>query len=201
MAEHSKSGLAARRAWPCCLLPCFTAVSAPQGPGGGAGAACSSQKGGRGTEHVQQPPRVLSEPSSCGSSVPLPTPARNPAPTLPGRLQVGGKLLPASALEHSPLCDGRAGEHAPSPLENARFRGQHPLCAPQPKQPGVNHGQAGAGLARWDMAPQQQALKTMKASRTCFSDSGGFPRAHELFTAQAHAAQPDCHLQPLLAAP
>lgn len=190
VAEHSsKAGLAARRAWPSCLLPRFTAVSAPRGPGGGAGAVCSSQKGGRGDRACpglrQQPPHVLSEPPSRGGSGPLPTPARNPAPALPGWLQVPGKLLPASALDRSPLCDGRAGEHAPSPLKNARFWGQHPLCEPQPKQPGVNHGQAGAGLARWDTAPWPQALKTMKGSRTCFSDSGRFPRAHELFTAHA----------------
>lgn len=147
----------------------------------------------------QQLLRVLSEPPSCGGSEPLPAPARNPARALPGQLQVQGKLLPASALEHGPLRDGRTGEHAPSPLKNARFQGQHPLCEAQPKQPGVNHGRAGTGLARWDLAPWPQALKMMKASCTCFSDSRRFPRAHERFT--AHAAQPDCHLQPLLAAP
>lgn len=204
MAERSsKAGLAARWAWPSCLLPRFTSVSAPRGPGGGVGVACSSQKGGRGTERVlardSNPFASFREPPSRSGSVPLPTPARNSVPALPGRLQVWGKLLPASMLEHGPLRDGRAGEHAPSLLKNARFWGQHPLCEPQSKQPGVNHRQAGAGLARWHTAPQPQALKTMRASCTCFSDSGRFPQAHELFT--AHAVQPDCHLQPLLAAP
>jgi len=52
-AEHSSAArLPARRAWPRRRLAWVAAVSAPRGPGGGVGAACSSQMGGRGTERV-----------------------------------------------------------------------------------------------------------------------------------------------------
>lgn len=64
---------------------------------------------------------------------------------------------------------------------------------------------AGAGLARWDIpvlrtAPWLRAAKTTNGSHACFSDWGWFPWVfHELLPARA--TEPDCHLQPLLAAP
>lgn len=100
MAEHSsKAGLASRQAWPSCLLPRFTAVSAPQGPGGGAGAACSSQKGGRGMEHVLT---CDSKPLASFQSLP-PTVAPSLSPPWPGIL-------------HRPCWDGsRCGESGCQP--------------------------------------------------------------------------------------
>lgn len=104
----------------------------------------------------------------------------------PAGMAAGAGGAAASRRAAAPPC-GQSGGHAPSPLKNARFGGQHPLCKPQPKQPGVNHGQAGAGIAPWATAPRPRALKTMKGSRTCFSDSGRLLRVQELFTAVSAA--------------
>lgn len=173
------------------LLPRFSPVSVPRGPGGGVGPACSSQKGGKGMERVLARDTNPLTSSLCSSSC-LSTPR---AGILCRPCQRGsryGESRWQRAQGERPLRAARAGAQAPSPRKNATFQRQHPLCKPQPKQPGVNHGWDGAGLA-------PLALKTMELLRTCFSDPERFPRAHELFT--VHTPQPDCHLQPLLAAP
>lgn len=114
-----------------------------------------------------QPHRILTEPPSAAApcrSTPRPGILCQPC-------QDGSRYGKRRAR---PLRAGRAAAHAPSPLKNARFRGQHPLHKPQPERPGVNHGRDGARLARSDVAPLLQALKTMERLRTCFSDPGRF---------------------------
>lgn len=141
-----------------------------------------------------QPPDILTEPP-CAAAPCLSTPRPG---ILPRPCQRGSRYGERRWQRARPLRAARAGAHAPSPLKNATFRRQHPFCKPQPKQPGVNHGRDGAGLAPWAMVPLPQPLKAMELLCTCFSDPR-FPRAHELFT--AHTPQPDCHLQALQAAP
>lgn len=137
----SEAGLAAcRGAWPPPTVHCSVSVAGSQRWGGSSmfqpegweeDGACPGPR--------QQPPHILTEPPSAAApclSTPRPGILRWPCQD--------GSRYEKRLCQQWPLRASRAGAHAPSLLKNARFRRQHPFCKPQPKQPGVNHGQDGA---------------------------------------------------------